>query len=540
MTVVPRFMAMPVNDNARSAQVLYPLNEVIFPRNVWPPHVQWQGPAMMGDLYRVRVMGGPVTITAYTAHSGAGFTYSFQLPASEWNSVTLASPGRELSLVVDRWDSTRNEVIAGSPIRMRIARGSIAGAVYYWTLGNFGGTEGRILRLIQGAERAPSPDNFMPSPPPRANGQRCAACHNLSRDGSRLAVSLGDGDFGGVFDATRDLRAVDPPMQFRFAQSWMYASFSPNGARIWMTDASQRSFLLDGNTGASVTPASGPLTNSTHPAWAPDNNSLVAILNANDAWDLNRGDLGKFAITGADRFAAPTILHRGAELAGAPEGGVMDAYPTISPDSRWIAFEHGTGVITSRAATRGALYVMPIAGAPPIRLTRASTGRQDGDAFYPTFTPFFAEGMDGGISGQFERVYWLLHYTHRDYGNTQAGTRGTGRRQIWVSAITAEPRAGTDPSAVPYWLPGQDIAQENASAQWAPYACRSNDVDCHSDSECCSSNCQGSRCRPPDGRNNDGGMPGGCRMDGQSCTISADCCNANVQCVGGLCVPIPP
>ena len=493
----------------------------------------------MGDQYRVRIMGGPVTLTAYVAHSGAAFTYSFQIPPSEWNSVTLSAPGRELTLSVDHWDSMRNQVISGAPIRMRIARGSIAGAVYYWTVGNFGATEGRILRLIQGAERAPSPDNFMPNPPPRANGQRCAACHSLSGNGSRLAVSLGDGDFGGVFDATRDLRGANPPMVFRFDRPWFYASFNPAGTRLWMTDSEQRAFLFDAVTGAIIAPASGAIANNTQPSWAPDNNSVASIVNADNAWNLTAGDLARFPITGADRFGAAVVMHRGADLVAAPEGGRMDAYPTFSPDSRFIAFEHGTGVITSDVNTRGALYLISSAGGAPNRLTRASTGRNNGDAFYPNFTPFTTDGMDGGIAGHFARVYWLLHYTRRDYGNAQAGTRGTGRRQIWVSAISTDVRDGVDSSAVPYWLPGQDTAQENASAFWAPYACRANDVDCSADGECCSSNCRGNRCQPPDGRNNDGGTPG-CRMDGQSCSVNADCCNANVLCVGGLCVPIPP
>ncbi|HET6610600.1 MAG TPA: hypothetical protein VFG83_01360, partial [Kofleriaceae bacterium] len=61
---------------------------------------------------------------------------------------------------------------------------------------------------------------------------------------------------------------------------------------------------------------------------------------------------------------------------------------------------------------------------------------------------------------------WLLFYTIRDYGNAQAGTKGAQRRQMWVTAIDATPEPGQDPSHVPYWLPGQDVATQNMSGFW--------------------------------------------------------------------------
>ncbi|MBL8682420.1 MAG: PD40 domain-containing protein [Myxococcales bacterium] len=537
-SIVERFRPPPVSDATRAARILYPLDEVMFPRNVWAPHVQWEGAGAMGDVFRLSIRGGPVTLVAYVLHTGAGFTNAFALPQPEWNAVTLNAPGQELALTVDRWERTTNQVISGQRVRMRIARGSIAGAVYYWALGEFGGTEGRILRLIQGGERAPAPDNFMPNPPPRTNGERCAACHMLSRDGNRLAVSFGDGDFGGVVDATRDLRGPEAPVVFRFDRSWFYSSFSPNGRRLWMTDAMQQSQLLDANTGAVVTPASGPLRNGTHPAWAPDNSSVVLVVNANDAWNLNVGDLARIPVAGDDRFGAAGALHTGASLMGAPEGGAMDAYPTWSPDSRWIAFQHGRGVVASRADASGALYLVAPAGGAPVRLDRASEGRTPGDAFYPNFTPFVTEGMDPSVdgAGEFRSVYWLLFYARRDYGNAQVGTRGTGRRQIWVSAISTDVRSGRDASAVPYWLPGQEVAQQNASALWAPLACRQSDADCQDNGECCSGNCFSGRCLPPGGSPDSGGA---CRREGQSCGTSADCCDRSLTCVGSICVSMP-
>ncbi|MDB4928325.1 MAG: tolB protein precursor [Myxococcaceae bacterium] len=519
-----------VTDPARAAVVDYPLDRVVFPRNVHPPDVQWEPVGAEGDVFRVRVAGASPLLTAFVAHRGAAFQHAYGFDPDAWAAMADRAGTRELTLSVDRWDAARNDVVNGSPVRLRFARGSIAGAVYYWTLGDFGGTQGRVLRVFQGTGGTPRPENFLPTPPARPDGNRCAACHGLSRDGNRLALSLGDGQFGGVYDVTTDLTGPDPTPVFRFTEGWFFAAFNPEGSRILMTDPGQRAFLLDGRTGERVPTPDGPLPAATHPAWAPDGRTVAYVSNANDAWNLSRGDLATMAVTGADRFGPPRVLHRGSDATAAPEGGIMDAYPSFSPDSRLIAFQHGTRVLLSASDAAGALYVLHADGSgAPVRLSNASGGPAGTDAWYPSFTPFVTPGADAGDT------YWLLFYGRRDYGNALAGTRGTRRRQIWVSAVaTAE---GADPSSVPYWLPGQDVAQENASAFWAPRPCRPNSATCSADAQCCSGNCadeltSGQRvCRPP--------PPEGCRRRGQSCGSSGDCCDRTLECAGGVCLPTP-
>jgi len=60
-----------------------------------------------------------------------------------------------------------------------------------------------------------------------------------------------------------------------------------------------------------------------------------------------------------------------------------------------------------------------------------------------------------------------VFYSFRDYGNTLAGTKGTQRRQMWITAIDKTKLAAGDPSSVPYWVPDQDVATQNMSAYWA-------------------------------------------------------------------------
>jgi hypothetical protein len=499
--------------------VLYPLNDALVPRNVFSPDVQWEPVGAMGDLFRITIEGSPTRLVGYVGHGGAAFEHDWLVRPDAWRTLATADAGTTVTFRVDRWQAATSTVHVGAPISLRIARGSIAGAVYYWTLGSFSGTEGRIVRVRQGTDVAPAVENFLPQPTAAPDGDRCAACHSLSRDGNRLAVALDDGTFGGVYDLTVDLTGADPPMVFRFDQPWFFAAFDPTGTRLVMTDPSQGTHLLNGMTGAEITPMSGPMRSGTHPAWSPDGMSIAIVINADDAWNPTTGDLASVPVLGTDRFGAAGLLHGGSTLSGAPEGGTLDAYPTYSPDSSMVVFQHGTRTLVTAAGATGALYAIPRAGGSASRLT-AATGPS---AFYPNFTPFTTPSDTG------PNVFWVLLYSRRDYGNELAGTRGTGRRQIWVAAVSTALDGG-DPSFAPYWLPGQEVEEENASAYWAPIACRANGQGCTIGGQCCSERCGGTGsdmvCMPPPE----------CRNEGETCSVAADCCETGAVCAGGVCL----
>jgi hypothetical protein len=224
------------------------------------------------------------------------------------------------------------------------------------------------------------------------------------------------------------------------------------------------------------------------------------------------------AVNPGDTFGAAGMLHAASTLSTAPEGGALDAYPSYSPDSTYLAFQHGTHTLVSAGGATGALYLIVAVGGAARRLDHASIG----DAYYPSFTPFITS-ID-----EINRTYWLLHYSPRDYGNQYAGTRGTHRRQIWVSAISNTTTG--DPSSVPYWLPGQEVDQQNASAFWAPLPCRGSGAQCNGGTQCCSGSCVTGMCAPPST----------CRHEGDTCSTTADCCTPGLTCVGGACVPVAP
>src|SRR5678816_2292249 len=78
-TDAPTHFMDPASGSATGrADVLYPLDGVLLPRNVFAPDVQWSTSAgTAGDLYRIRFTGAPTTLTAYVGHTGAGFRFDY-------------------------------------------------------------------------------------------------------------------------------------------------------------------------------------------------------------------------------------------------------------------------------------------------------------------------------------------------------------------------------------------------------------------------------------------------------------------------------
>jgi hypothetical protein len=225
-------------------------------------------------------------------------------------------------------------------------------------------------------------------------------------------------------------------------------------------------------------------------------------------------------VTGRDVFGETRVIHDGADLADEAEGGTADSYPSWSPDSLKLAFAHGTGARSDR--NDGALYLMGPEGQDLVRLDNANA---DGIAnFQPNFSPF----KEGGY-------YWLTFLSRRDYGNTEHGTKGSERQQIWVTAISTSVKPGEDPSEVGYWLPGQLTESKNISAFWAPRACRDDGEECSVSSECCGGDCRENGegalvCSPPPADR--------CRRLSETCSTTEDCCDG--VCSNNVCIdPIP-
>jgi hypothetical protein len=518
-------------DPARAPAIVYPLDDVLMPANVSPPDIQWSQMGAMGDLYRVQITKPHVAVTAYVLHTGGSFHFDLLAPRDAWRSIAESDPDSVATLTLDRWDSRANQVVSGGSVRMRFVRGSLFGTIYYWNL-----DVGRLVRI----DAVTSANSVViPNPPaaPTDASNHCVACHTVSRDGRYLSAEMwGGSDPGAVYDLTRDLTVNPAPTEFPVSAStvWLFSSWNPDSTRL-MTNPDSRFVLLDPRTGMSVAATGLPAARAAHPEWSPDGANVAFINNIDvGTWavDFSAGDLTLLPAGAGDTFAAPHLLHHGADLASAPEGGAADTHPTWSPDSHWVAFAHGTH---SRSLTRdaamnpvlqgGALYLISRDGGAPARLNHANGGATATDTFWPTFSPFTTADRAGSS------YIWLAFYSRRGYGNALAGTAGTGRRQLWVTAINTATPSGMDPSNVPYWLPGQDSHSDNMAAYWAPSPCRMNGSTCTSSTDCCSGRCNAmGHCEPP--------PPAECHQEGATCSSNSDCC-AGLTCYGNVCQAPP-
>lgn len=507
-TVIPEFDDA-VNPDP-TMDWLYPYDETVFPQGLRGPTIQWNGGAD-GDIYYIHA-DSPTFEYEYWGPVPNPSRFDFPTDGQDvWRVLTDSVVG-DISVSIQRYDGA--EAFLPESETWVIADAVLTGSVYYWEVNN-----GNVVRLETGAD---APETFLEAP----EGVGCIACHSVSKDGSTVVASFHGGySPWGTFDAATgsSILATDTSSGFQ--------AVSPDGSHVLTGHWSGAGFPSDGSLDLSFSDDQTTLAQlipppefgaPSHPAWSTDGNQVAFSMRT----DGNGLDFTQSTLWVADVDLVTPEFDNIMQIVANDPARPTITYPTFSPDSAWIAFMRAT-----QARTRGALgeiWVTDTTGATQIPLDRANgVGIIDQtDANYePTFLPVSLGGY-----------FWLVFVSERTYGNTLTDTNpATRRKQLWVTAIDANPMDGIDPSHPGFWLPGQELDNQNMRGEWALNPCLELGEGCEAGFECCDGFCQ------PD----DEGVftctpPGECAQEGEACDDASDCCDEAHACIGGFCAaPVP-
>jgi WD40 repeat protein len=509
-------------------QLLYPYDKTVFPRGLPSPELMWNG-ATATDAYALRLELSSMTFTSYFKATTPART---TIPKASWTKLLdTATPTDPLKVTLYRMSGGAG----GTPYKStsqtwQIAAANLKGTIYYWRING-----GRIVRIKPGAT---APDDFLKTT--NATGG-CVACHSVSHDGSTLAASYEK--TGPLSWVTFDV-ATGNEKYYAAGSNSGFQAITPDGSAIVTGSTSGSTLQLFSGAGTSLEPSGVAAFGNTviHPTFSPDGKSLAFGIRKDGNWvDFLASDLAiaPFDPT-TNKFGAMTMLRAA--------GGRVRTYPTFSPDAKWIAYMEGRTnpvnpvTASSRPAFADLHLIRPDGTDDVILATAGGAGVTDVDKslnYEPTFGPVVSGGY-----------FWIVFVSSRQYGNRINKTFDAFRdkcgepswaatpcrnKQLWVTAIDADPKAGVDPSHPAFWLPGQDLADQNMRGYWALDPCKKLGEGCEAGFECCEGTCKSEDgtspkvcVKPP---------PGKCRELGDTCKVTSDCCDAalGVECIGGVC-----
>jgi hypothetical protein len=486
----------------------------MFPPNMPDILFQWVAPS--GNVFHLHFAEGSNTFDVYT--DGRNTTCDLAGPGhSCWESSATdlmlyfgnaADVGADVTFSIASLDSAQPSQMSVSPTyTVHVARTDITGAVYYWSTtaqgirrGNFGGSalgDGGVVSR-------PAPVDYITNsvypPTTEAPASRCAACHTLSRDGTKLAVSM-NGDVLGIIDV---VPTIPPPVIFGppsqgftgayIGSSW--SAFNPDKEKI-VTASTGVMTIRDvatgqpiGATGIIPLPAN---TTGSMPDWSPDGQSLAFASTPLGAPNVSYGRHlygSSIALLGAqgDGFAGYQLVATSALMNCQPTsaGGVTNpayaagaretyANPMFSNDSKWLVFSRGD--CESEEDSSAEVILAPaVPNAPQNHLIRAN--RQVGGQQATDLT----NGMPVWGPTNDPQIAWIAFTSTRDYGLVlTAGSKigsdqvppfpGVNVRQLWIAAVdmstlTADNVTTVDPSYPAFRFSAQDLTENNHRPFW--------------------------------------------------------------------------
>ncbi len=416
--------------------VVYPATGTLIPPNLGELEVMWVDGGH--DLWELAVESELLDLRLYSAAPVVSLTdAAFRVMASSSLEGEVKVHVRGLSQAAPS-SSTRS-----SDVQVLFSREAVQGAIYYWAATSAGG----IIRYDFGAPGQKATSFFS-----NAEGGGCVACHALSRDGKRMAVTFVGGDGpAGILDVAKRSLTADKTYAANFQV------FTPGGDQLIASSKGVLS-VRDPVSGAQLAQLETGGA-ATMPDISPDGKQLVwtrPVAPGSD-WSFSGGSIVTAPLTGMT-LGGPTVL---VAAASATENNY---YPAYAPDGKTIVFNRSSG--DSYSDDDAALFAVPAGGGAPVELARANQGPNLRNS-WGRWSPF-VQTYKGAT------LLWLTFSSTRDYGTRLVNSTKDAKDrnpQIWMTAIrVGELTAGTDPSFPAFRLPAQDLATNNHIAQWTEKA----------------------------------------------------------------------
>lgn len=494
-----------------SLSLLYPYNYTVFPRGLLGPRVQWNG-GNDTDQYKVHLSSSTFEVEWYGAVPNPSRWDFPTLPVDVWLKLTDSVEG-DITLEIKRWDGVSAYTTA--PQFWTIAPANLAGQIYYWAV-----NQGDVLRIQPGAS---APEQFLQKPA----GTTCLACHSVSRDGSTIVASQNGGDSQWATFNPDGTAIFATPLSTEYASG--FQAISPDGQWVLWGQSNgaflgQPSYMVlsQNNTAAAAAQMFQASGYPVHPAWSNDGTKIAYGVRSDGNWlDFNNATLWVVDVdTTIPSFSNPV------QIVVNDAARPTVSYPTWSPDDEWIAFGRATQARTRGAA--GEIWMVRKDGSEPVRLDKANgfghiPDLQTAQNYEPTFVPVASGGY-----------FWMVYVSERQYGNTLTNQDvNTRTKQLWVSAVNPFPQPGQDPSHPGFWLPGQELDNNNMRGYAALNECKQIGETCEAGYDCCSGFCV-----EIDGAFVCDDQVPMCSPNESACETDEDCCDDEAECIAGFCTKL--
>lgn len=430
-------------DASLAPVIAYPLDRILVPPNLGQFDVHWR--QATANVFELRMSNRYLDIKRYTNGDDPNQPYWTVFQPAQW--YPIASSREQLTLAVagmNAADPTKKGTAAAQ--RVDVTNEDAQGGIYYWSTSGQPG----IWRYDVGKPEIPPSEYFPPGMQPGGTG--CMGCHSLSRDGTKLALTIDGAGGRGTVVSVAD-RNLLVPVDGN-AMYWNFAVFNATATKL-VTIQNGEMYLR----GTDGTQLAGPLPSATggaatHPEISADNKRLVNVefTGGQDYYAYGGSIVIRSYDDATGTFGAPTVL-----VAADTTTGFGNYYPSFSPDGEWIVFTR-TASLSYDDGTAQTWVVKSDGSQPPVQLSIANLGDNLTNS-WARWVPF---AQTFGPNNQ--KLFYLTFSSKREFG---VRIPFQGRPQIWMTPFFPEKAtAGQDPSGPTFRVPFQDVETSNHIAQW--------------------------------------------------------------------------